>query len=220
MNKMSWERSHGVTKVWLQQEMGRAFWETPLEWEVINSQRGMAVRCLFIAILIEFERKIEIQSSAKLREDSERAQSIRNAWKEKAATPPTKTKCSCPHLTCPLQKQPDPSCWTERIETAWEGRTPMDSGEMTWLGLAENIDAVCQNRTQSHGQKHGPFGWAWNRRSAGDFCSLLSACHCMGMKGTTSKHLSRLILTKAGAALIPCLCLGFSIKHCLSSTLS
>lgn len=78
------------------------------------------------------------------------------------------------------------------------------------LGWAENINSVCQNRTPEPWRIENMNPWAkcGTEDLLGDFCSLwmklLAACPCMGMKGTILKHLSRLILTKAGAALMPC----------------
>lgn len=183
MNKMSWERSHGVTEVWFQQEIGKAFWETPLEWDVINSQTGMAVRSLFIAILIEFERKIEIQSSAKLREDSERAQSIKNAWKEKAATPPTKTKCPCPHLTCPLFAEtawPQLLNWVNWASLRREDTHGFRRNDLAWL----KTSMLCvRTEPRAVDRKHEPFGWVWNWRPAGRFLLFVAGAVGLSLHG-------------------------------------
>lgn len=162
-----------------------------------------------------------------------RIQKGHRVWKmlgrKKAATPPTKRKCSCPQLTCPLSAE---TAWPQLLNWAHLSELGQpEKGGPPWiqeqlLGLAENINSVCQNRTPEPWSTENvkPLAECGTEDLLGDFCSLwlglLSACHCMGMKGATAKHLSRLILTKAGAALIPCQWFDFSIKHYLSSTLS
>lgn len=129
-----------------------------------------------------------------------------------------------PHLSFVCRNSLTPAAKLSELRQPEKAGPPWIQEQL--LGLAENINSVCQNRTPEPWriENMNPLAECGTEDLLGDFCSLclglLSARHCRGMKGTTLKHLSKLILTKAGVALIPCQWFDFSIKHCLSSTLS